>query len=180
MRAAFLDRDGVLVVSDVVDGVPTPAAEPRLLPGVAEACRRLHDAGLLLVMVTNQPDVARGRVDRAAVDAVNDGLRRALGLDDVRVCPHDDADGCRCRKPAPGMLLDAAREAGVDLAASVMVGDRWRDIEAGRSAGTRTVFVDHGHPERRPDAPDLVVASLLDAVPFIVRTTSQGSGETHG
>ncbi len=172
MRAVFLDRDGVLVGSDLVDGVPTPAAVPEVLDGVVEACARLRAAGFRLVMVTNQPDIARGRIDRVDVDVENERLRAALGLDDVRVCPHDDGDGCDCRKPAPGMLLAAARHAGIDLSASFTVGDRWRDIAAGRAAGTTTVFVDHGYPERQPEAPDLTVAGLLDAVPFL--TASDG------
>src|SRR5262249_42658509 len=129
--AVFLDRDGVLVGADVLDGVPHPAREPELLPGVVEACERLRDAGFALVMVSNQPDIARGPADRAHIDRTNEWLRRQLDLDAVQVCPHDDADGCRCRKPAPGMLTDAAAALDLDLAASVMVGDRWRDIDAG-------------------------------------------------
>lgn len=168
MRAVFLDRDGVLVGSQVVDGVPTPSPEPELLPGVVEACDLLREAGFRLVMVTNQPDIARGRVDRAQVDRTNEVLQSRLGLADVRVCPHDDDDACRCRKPASGMLTDAALDGGIDLAGSVMVGDRWRDVEAGKRAGTRTVFVDHRYDERQPESPDLVVGSLLDAVPYIL------------
>jgi D-glycero-D-manno-heptose 1,7-bisphosphate phosphatase len=99
---------------------------------------------------------------------MHDALRARLGLDDLRVCPHDDHDGCACRKPKPGLLLDAARVWSVDLTRSFMVGDRWRDIEAGRSAGCRTVFIDYGYDERRPTGPDLVVASLADAIPWIL------------
>ena len=125
-------------------------------------------AGFRLVMVTNQPDIARGRVGSDEVARQNSAVQCELGLDDVRMCPHDDADRCACRKPAAGMLLDAARDAGIDLAASIMVGDRWRDIEAGRGAGTRTVFIDHGYGERRADGADLVVRSLPEAVPYIL------------
>lgn len=170
VRAVFLDRDGVLVGSEEVDGVPVPAAEPVVLPGVVEACRDLRAAGFHLVMVTNQPDIARGKVARAEVDAVNERLRRSLGLDDVRLCPHDDVDACHCRKPRPGMLTDAADEAGIDLAASVMVGDRWRDIDAGRAAGTRTVLVDHEYLEGGGATADVVVTSLVEAVPWILDT----------
>jgi D-glycero-D-manno-heptose 1,7-bisphosphate phosphatase len=172
-RAVFLDRDGVLNRAFVVDGVPHPPAtvqELELLPGVKEATGRLSAEGWLLVVVTNQPDIARGQTTREAVDRLHEALREQLPLDDVRVCPHDNADRCDCRKPAPGLLLAAAREHGIDLGASVMVGDRWRDIEAGRRAGTRTVYVQSGdYDEPAPAAPDLTVPSLLEAVPWISR-----------
>ena len=179
-RAAFLDRDGVLNRPTVVDGTPHPPAsvdELELLPGVEDACRRLHDAGLMLIVVTNQPDVARGTQTLAEVEALNTELQARLPLDEVRVCPHDDADACDCRKPAPGMLLDAAREHGLELANSVMVGDRWRDIEAGRRAGCRTVFLDAGYSERSPEAPDLTVRELGEAVPWILETAAEGLSE---
>jgi D-glycero-D-manno-heptose 1,7-bisphosphate phosphatase len=181
--AAFLDRDGVLNRPTVVDGVPHPPAsldELELLPGVEEACRKLHEAGLLLIVVSNQPDVARGTQTLEAVAAINDELRRLLPLDQVRVCPHDDDDGCACRKPAPGMLLDAAKELEIDLDRSVMVGDRWRDIEAGKRANCATVFIDWGYSERLPEAPDLVVGSLDEAVPWILELSLKGrSGHAH-
>jgi D-glycero-D-manno-heptose 1,7-bisphosphate phosphatase len=104
------------------------------------------------------------------VDAINGYLVTELGLDAVRVCPHDDADGCGCRKPLPGLLVDAAEEFGVDLARSFMVGDRWRDIEAGARAGVRTIWVRSDYGERRPEAPDHVVESLLEAVPLVMES----------
>jgi transaldolase len=169
-RAVFLDRDGVLNRATVSEGVPHPPTGPELevLPGVAEACTRLHDAGYLLIVVTNQPDVSRGTSSRASVDALNRSLLRQLALDDVLVCPHDDGDACGCRKPSDGMLLEAARTWGIDLRHSVMVGDRWRDVEAGRRAGCATVFIDHGYTERSPQSPDLVVRQLVEAVPWIL------------
>ncbi len=120
-------------------------------------------------MVTNQPDVARGTVRRETVDAINDRLLAELGLDAVYVCPHDDADGCPCRKPAPGMLLAAATDLGIDLGRSAMVGDRWRDIEAGASAGVMTVWVRHDYDERAPVAPDHAVTALSDAVDLLIQ-----------
>jgi D-glycero-D-manno-heptose 1,7-bisphosphate phosphatase len=176
-RAVFLDRDGVLNRATVVDGIPHPpasVAELELLPGVEEACRRLHEAGLLLIVVTNQPDVARGTKTIDEVEALNRELATRLPLDEIRVCPHDDPDECGCRKPAPGMLLDAAREHGIELAKSVMVGDRWRDIEAGKRAGCKTVFVSAGYSERPPDAPDLTVRDLGEAVPWILDLLLEG------
>lgn len=164
-RAVFLDRDGVLVRA-LANGAPM--VELDLLPGVSDACEQLHAAGFALIVVTNQPDVARGLIARDVVDAQHEWLGSVLPLDDIIVCVHDDADACTCRKPLPGMLVDGARRLGVRLEASVMVGDRWRDVEAGRAAGCRTVFVDHGYDESVPFAPDAVVASLPAAVPVIL------------
>jgi len=179
-RAVFLDRDGVLNRANVVDGKPLPPAsvdELELLPGVGQACRELHEAGLLLIVVTNQPDVARGTQTMEAVEALNRELSSRLPLDEVRVCPHDDADRCQCRKPAPGLLLDAAHDWGIDLENSVMVGDRWRDVEAGRRAGCKTVFIDSGYSERPPEAPDLTVRGLGEAVHWILERSAEGRSD---
>jgi D-glycero-D-manno-heptose 1,7-bisphosphate phosphatase len=143
-------------------------AELTILPGVPDALAALKRAGYLLLAVTNQPDVARGTTPRATVEAIHDALRAALPLDGVYCCWHDDADGCACRKPAPGLLLDGAREHGVDLARSFMVGDRWRDTEAGVAAGCKVVFVDHGWRERRPERFDARVTSLAEAAQWIL------------
>lgn len=173
--AVFLDRDGVLNEPVVINGRPHPpdsAAELIVPAETVQACQTLHDAGLLLVVVTNQPDIARGQQTWKEVEALNVELRRRLPLDDVRVCPHDDADGCDCRKPAPGLLVEGARSWNIDLKQSVMVGDRWRDVEAGRRAGCAVVLVKRDYPEERaPDRADLVVASLQEAVPWILKTT---------
>jgi D-glycero-D-manno-heptose 1,7-bisphosphate phosphatase len=142
-----------------------------ILPGVDAALADLSRAGYVLVVVTNQPDVARGAQRREVVDAIHARLQAALPLDAVYCCFHDDADRCACRKPAPGLLLDAARDLGLDLAASVMVGDRWRDIDAGRAAGCRTVFVDRGYAERQPTAFDLKADSLVGAAAWILGGT---------
>jgi len=171
-RAVFLDRDGVLNVAPVRNGKPlSPNSldELELLPGVREACAALKRAGFLLVVATNQPDIARRKIERAQVEAMNNYLKDELGIDDVAMCPHDDADGCLCRKPKPGLLLDAARHLGIDLTKSFMVGDRWRDVEAGRGAGCRTVFIDYGYDEKRPAQADVVTTSLAAAVPDIMR-----------
>jgi D-glycero-D-manno-heptose 1,7-bisphosphate phosphatase len=171
VAAVFLDRDGVLNRTDVVDGVPKP---PRtvddftLLPGVEEACAALGAHGFLLIVVTNQPDIARGAQTLDVIERMHGELRRRLPVDDIYMCPHDDHHNCACRKPRPGMLVAAAAVHGIDLARSVMVGDRDRDVEAGRAAGCRTVFVDGGYGKRPvPDA-DLTVRSLREAVPWII------------
>jgi D-glycero-D-manno-heptose 1,7-bisphosphate phosphatase len=167
--AAFLDRDGVLNQAVVRHGKPYPPAsveEMEILPGVPEALGRLKAAGYALVVVTNQPDVGRGLQRREAVEAINAALMTRLPLDEFRVCYHDDADRCACRKPQPGLLL---QQPAYNLAQSVMIGDRWRDIEAGLRARVRaTVLIDYGYDERSVE-PDVRVPSLVLAVDWILR-----------
>ncbi len=165
--AVFLDRDGVINRAILRQGRPHPPAsieELGILPGVPEALRRLKEAGFRLVVVTNQPDVARGTQTQAAVEQLHDVLQATLPIDEVRVCYHDDRDGCSCRKPAPGLLLaDPSHE----LSRSVMVGDRWRDVEAGQRAGVRTILVGTGYDERDV-TPDFRVESLAEAASTIL------------
>lgn len=178
-RAVFLDRDGVLTAATVVDGVPHPplnVREMEILPGVPEACKRLRESGFALVMVTNQPDVARGNTTVEAVHKINDAVKWATGIRDVRVCFHDDDASCACRKPSPGMLLDASRERGLVLSQSFLVGDRWRDIEAGRRAGVTTILVDHGYEESVQAHPTTRVLDLAEASEWIIRQTLRGCG----
>jgi D-glycero-D-manno-heptose 1,7-bisphosphate phosphatase len=147
--AVFLDRDGVLIDTHLVDGVTRPPADVaamRVLPGVDAALERLRAAGFALIVVTNQPDVRRGLQRRERVLAINDALQARFAFDAVQVCFHDTLDDCDCRKPKPGLLLDAARALDLDLRVSYMVGDRPTDIEAGRRAGCRTVCVTHAGP----------------------------------
>jgi transaldolase len=176
--AVFLDRDGVLNEPVVIDGRPHPpgsAADLKVGPDVVRACQQLRQAGLLLIVVTNQPDIARGTQERETVDAIHGEIRWRLPVDDLLVCPHDDGDDCSCRKPAGGLLVEGARRWGVDLRRSVMVGDRWRDVEAGRAVGCSTVFVDRGYREPTVTA-DLVVGGLPEAVPWILRATRARPG----
>ena len=191
-RAVFLDRDGVINRALVRNGRPFPPAslaELEVLPGTADALNRLRAAGFRLVVVTNQPDVARGRTTRAAVEALHAALEAQLPLDEFRVCYHDDRQRCDCRKPAPGLLLAAARESGLDLSCSFIIGDRWRDIEAGRRAGCQTVFIDYGYSEEQPSAPVARVKSLAEGAEFVLasggvraewRAEHVNDGETRG
>lgn len=162
----FLDRDGVVNRSIVRAGKPYPpasAADLEILPGVPEALALLRKVGYLNVVVTNQPDVAAGSQRIEEVELMHARLLRELPIDDIRVCYHVDADGCECRKPKPGMLLEAAQSHRIDLTLSFIVGDRWRDVLAGQRAGCSAFFIDYGYDERRPDPPYTPVVSLLDA-----------------
>jgi D-glycero-D-manno-heptose 1,7-bisphosphate phosphatase len=172
--AVFLDRDGVLNKTVVRDGAPRPpasAAELELLPGVEEATRRLAGAGLALIVVTNQPDVARGAQSRERVEEINDLLLRRLPLLDVYTCYHDDADGCACRKPRPGMLLAAARARGIDPGRSFMVGDRWSDVAAGQAAGCFSILIARPYSEAGRCRPELCAGDLGEAAEQILSLT---------
>jgi D-glycero-D-manno-heptose 1,7-bisphosphate phosphatase len=176
-KAVFVDRDGVLNRSLLRNGKllpPASADELELLPGVAEACAALRAAGFLLIVVTNQPDVARGTQNRQTVAAIHAVIREKVPLDDIRVCYHDDDDACECRKPKPGLLLQAAKDWDIDIRCSFLVGDRWKDIAAARNAGCRAVQVENGQPEKEDAwaSPDLRVRSLKEAADWILRIES--------
>jgi D-sedoheptulose 7-phosphate isomerase len=177
-RAVFLDRDGVLNRAVVRDGKPYPPAsveELEIAPEAKSTLQRLREKGYKLLVVTNQPDVARGAASRESVDAINRRLQSALELDDVLVCYHSDEDHCSCRKPKPGLLLDAARRHQINLAESFMVGDRWRDVEAGRHAGCRTILIDEGYNEQAPaQPPNARVHSLREAADWILEANRMG------
>ena len=175
-RAVFLDRDGVINRSLVRAGKPYPPRsleELQILPGVREALSRLKHAGYLLVVVTNQPDVARGTTTKEQVNSINSKLQQELPLDAVYTCFHDGAESCNCRKPQPGLLLQAAHSLGVDLSRSYMVGDRWKDVEAGRRAGCKTFFVESGYDEMQPESANFRVESLLEAAHIILRRNGE-------
>jgi D-glycero-D-manno-heptose 1,7-bisphosphate phosphatase len=176
--AVFLDRDGVLnEVTAGADGIPRPPANVeamRICPDAVGACRALREAGYLLIMVTNQPDVSRGTQQRDVVDAINSALRERLGLDDVMCCFHDDADECSCRKPKAGLLLEAAERWAIDLPASFLVGDRWKDVVAGAEAGCQTALVSRPYSVHERAAPDFTAASLGEAADWILGLRTEG------
>lgn len=170
-RAVFIDRDGVINRAVVRDGKPYPPAnlaELEIIYGVPQALQDLKSAGYLLIVVTNQPDVARGTTKREVVEQINAHLLHTLPLDEIRSCYHDSSDGCDCRKPKPGMLLAATRAHDINLKKSYMIGDRWRDTEAGRKAGCITIFIDYGYAEKQPESVDFRVDSLTEAARIIL------------
>jgi D-glycero-D-manno-heptose 1,7-bisphosphate phosphatase len=175
--AVFLDRDGTLNVQVVRDGRPFPPAsvdEFRLYEGAQAGCRALKAAGFALVVATNQPDVGRGTVPQSLVEAIHARLLELIPeIDRVEVC-YDPGRGenSRRRKPEPGMLLDAAQALGIDLSRSWMVGDRWGDMDCGRNAGVRTVFIDFGYAEKLNFVPDFTVRTFTEAVRVILGVIS--------
>jgi len=172
-RAVFLDRDGVLNQAVIRNGKPYPPVSVRetvIAPDASASLARLKSRGFLLMVVTNQPDVGRGIRSREDVEAIHRLLFEKLPLDDFYVCYHDDTVRCDCRKPLPGLLLAAAATHDIALSASYLVGDRWRDIDAGAAAGCKTILIDYGYNEQSPKfPPDVRVSSLSKAVEWILK-----------
>lgn len=167
----FLDRDGVVVRSDVRDGkpyAPTSLESFEILPGSRKAVDMLVKAGYIIVIVTNQPDVGNGYVERFVVEEMHERLKNELAIASVRTCFHSQKDKCSCRKPKPKMLLDAASEFGINLKRSFIVGDRKSDIEAGENAGCGTIFIDWNYGEDKPQSQQYVATSLMDATTYIL------------
>jgi D-glycero-D-manno-heptose 1,7-bisphosphate phosphatase len=179
-RAVFLDRDGVLNRPLVKDGLPSPPAqlsEFELYPDVAAGCARLKQAGFLLIVVTNQPDIGRGTQMREAIDAMHGKLRAEIpSLDGIEVCFHAGSahgDPCNCRKPKPGMLLRAAATHQIDLKRSFLIGDRWRDVDCAHAAGCRAVFIDRDYREKLRELPEFTVSNFSEAVAAILHAIAQ-------
>lgn len=173
-RAVFLDRDGVLNRSDLVNGIPTPpirVKEVEILDGVIEAIQMIKDCDFFPIVVTNQPDVARRVITQESVEEINRYLGSELGIEHFFTCFHDDLDECDCRKPKPGLLQTAADRLNINLSKSFMIGDRWRDIEAGQSAGCYCFLIDSNYKEKSPKLPFVRVTSLLEAARLILEST---------
>jgi D-glycero-D-manno-heptose 1,7-bisphosphate phosphatase len=171
--AVFLDRDGVIVVPEFRDGrsfAPRRLEDFRLYPDAAGSLQKLKQAGFLLAVITNQPDVGNGLIAHSEVDAMHEIITRELPVDAIKACFHRQVDDCDCRKPKPGMILEAARELGVNLEKSFMVGDRKSDVEAGHAVGCATVFIDLGYALPAPDSPDYVAHSIAEAADLIIET----------
>jgi len=171
----FLDRDGTVAVD--VHYCRRPE-DFRLLPRAADAIALLNNAGLPVLIVTNQSGIARGFFDWSTLDAIHEKMRADLarsgaGVDAIYVCPHHPDDGCDCRKPRPGLLRRASGELGIALSRSYMVGDRDMDVHAGRACECTTVIVDTGPVPPTADAlramgPDYHARDLYDAARWIV------------
>ena len=169
-KAIFLDRDGVINKAFIKDGLPkSPNSlnELKILPGVKESISRLKKLNFICLVVTNQPDVQRGKIKKNTIIKMNNFLKKKIELDDIFVCYHDDHDNCNCRKPKPGLLLQARKKWNVDFKKSFIVGDRWRDIQAGKKVGCKTIFLDYKYKDIKPKNPDFVTDTLLNATYII-------------
>ena len=169
-KSVFLDRDGVINKVYIKDGLPeSPNSlnELKIIPGVRESIIKLKKLNFICLMVTNQPNVSRKKIDKNSVIQMNNFLKNEISLDDIFVCYHDDSDNCNCRKPKPGLLLQAGKKWDVDFKKSFMIGDRWRDIQAGEKVGCKTIFLDYKYNEKKPKKPDFVSDSLLNAAHII-------------
>lgn len=175
MSLVFLDRDGTLIDTVNTSDVPgsiTNLNDLNFRPGAVESCLRLRDAGHVLILVTNQPDIARGIVSYEDVARINEYVKNSCGINQVMMCPHDDEDLCDCRKPKIGMLTRAATDYGIALNLnSVIFGDRWRDIDCGRAAGITAIHVDGGHQEPLRSLPHYHASSMVDAAQWFLQNT---------
>lgn len=169
-KAVFLDRDGVLNTAPIIGGVPSSPSKKNdlhIIPGVRSAINLLKIHGLIPIVVTNQPDIARGKVRIETVSEIHEILCKTLGIEHFYVCPHDDCHECDCRKPQPGLIIKASVDLNIKLEESFMVGDRWKDIEAGQAAGCKSFFIDYSYNETQPCQPFTKVSSLYEAVSLI-------------
>lgn len=174
-RAVFLDRDGVVNLAFTKSGKPYPPRDLNqliILAGVKESVRNLTQYGYVVVVITNQPDISNGRSSYGEVELIHKKIASLTGIDNFYVCPHLETDACPCRKPKPGLLLQAAKDLRIDLSKSYMIGDRWRDVGAGQSAGCKNYFIDYKYSEKRPVEPFITVLSLSHAVELILGENS--------
>ena len=169
-KAVFLDRDGVINKAFIKNGLPespNSLSELEILPRVKESILRLKKLNFICLVVTNQPDVQRGKIKKNTIIKMNNFLKKKIELDDIFVCYHDDKDNCNCRKPKPGLLLQAGKKWNVDFKKSFMIGDRWRDIQAGEKVGCKTIYLDYNYKDIKPKNPDFITHKLLNAVYII-------------
>jgi D-glycero-D-manno-heptose 1,7-bisphosphate phosphatase len=151
-KAFFFDRDGVLNKAIIKNGKPYPPtslAELEVVEGSIETLQKLKEKEFKIFVITNQPDVSRGRSEKKKIEEMNKYLQDIMPIDHVYTCYHDDHHQCNCRKPKPGMIIDASRQHNIDLSLSFVVGDRWKDIEAGNSAGCKCFYLDFDYNEKK-------------------------------
>ena len=169
-KAIFLDRDGVINEAIVKDGRPYPPkdiSELILITGIKKLLYELKQKKYLIIVITNQPDVARKKTLKKDVEEINNYLLSNLPIDEIITCYHDNNDGCNCRKPLPGSILEAAKKYKINLNKSFMIGDRWRDIMAGRNANCKTIFIDYKYDEEVLAEPDYTINSIIEILEVI-------------
>lgn len=169
-KAVFFDRDGVLNSAIVKNGKPySPSSldEFHIESSAFEVINKLKNLGFLTFIVTNQPEIARGTIKLQVVETMNTLLEKSLGIDRSYICAHDSQDQCGCRKPKPGMLLQAAEEFDLNLSECFLVGDRWKDIESGNSVGCTSFYLDKDYNEPMPSLPYIKITQLAEILQHI-------------
>lgn len=174
-KAVFLDRDGIFNVAPVGDTYILSLNKLKIVDGIEKLVKRINDIGRLAIMITNQSCIEWGTLSTAGLNELHNYIHAHLAgagavLDGIYYCPHRRETGCACKKPKPGMILDAAKKFNIDLANSYMVGDRWFDVGAGKAAGCKTIFLldgDHNKVDLTLCEPDFVVESLAEITPII-------------
>ena len=164
-KAIFFDRDGILIDAPVINGYPKSIkniSELQFCNGIYELCQLLK-LKFILLMVTNQPDVARKNNSKNNVDAINIYIKKKLNLDDIFVCYCSD-DKCKNRKPNSGMILNAQRKFNIDLKNSFFIGDRWRDIDTGYNSNVKSIFVNRGYKEKINRKPNFEVKNIVEII----------------
>jgi D-glycero-D-manno-heptose 1,7-bisphosphate phosphatase len=175
-NALFLDRDVLLnkfFLEKKLPISPPSFASVEILPGVKEAVEKIRRLNFVSLVVTNQPNVSRKKIERSEVLKINNYLQDKLKFDDIFICYHDDNDNCKCRKPKPGLLFEASSKWNINLKKSFMIGDRWKDIAAGKLAGCKTILVEYKHSEINRCKPDFIVGSLYNAVELIEKLSNE-------
>lgn len=172
-RAVFLDRDGVINHAIIINNKPYPPNgihDLEITENAGTELPNLVNSGFILIGITNQPDVSRGTKSKYAVENINHFLQTKLPIQDFYVCYHDDKDNCQCRKPKPGLLIQAANDYHIDLSRSYMIGDRWKDIAAGRNAGCHTILIQNNYSESAHGfEAEKNVNSLSEAIDWILK-----------
>ena len=166
-KAIFLDRDGTLNKVYIENGLPiSPSSlnKFKIIKGVKKSINRLKKLNFLCILITNQPDVFRGKISKKTVVKMNSYIKKKIKLDDMFVCYHDNEHNCSCRKPKPGLLLKASKKWKIDLKKSFMIGDRWKDILAGKKVGCKTIFINNNYKNDKKVKADFTFKSLLNAV----------------
>ena len=175
-KCVFLDRDGILNTSVIVNNkpfAPKSVSDLIITPNIKSKLTKLKSNGILLIVITNQPDVSRGTATRESVDQINKALQDYLPLDEIYVCFHDNSDNCKCRKPKPGNIINASKKYNIDLDKSFMIGDRRGDVQAGNSVGLTTIFVDYNYSEEKPLDSNYIVETVPDALDIAINYYSQ-------
>ena len=143
-KAVFLDRDGVINKVIMRNGKPSSpwkVEEFEIFPDVKECLEAFKEMGFMNIVFTSQPDISRGNFKMEDLEKMHKIITETLPIDEIKVCPHDDKDNCSCRKPKPGLILEAAKRWSIDLENSFVIGDAWKDIGAGKAAGCKTFLL---------------------------------------